>query len=1322
MTWSSAKYMAFYFYPERVPEFDSKASVAIDIYEMAKKIVNLFPPEAIPVETHEAVKSYIRGDKDSPPEDLPIELPTRLSDSYYLLADFNFKNGDFSKARKYYKLDLCYEPQRFSSWVGIALALAKDIEDEIDSCQKIDSVTELLSQSESAIRCFKAAFRLSDSELNVWIELGSFAYVIHSFCKRFLNSSEGTKLNMESFEKVQRNIGSMLIESKMAFEMSKKLINEFGIASDEIWYVEYLLGKITEKLEEPPSHWLQHYINASKHLFDMSPSYQKKVSYNSPQKYAVESVEMHYRIHASILKYLLKMEGKPLLPEIQDLLLQTIVEMADSPFVQQTKKLDWDTELGKKKQGFISSDEENMILDDEADRKQEAELVAEEVFHHILSGVFSKVHTKELKLNLAKANESHEAGLGKISTGSTKELTVMLGRNDHWPLVQPCLEALTLCVSRFSQHFKSLYRIADYFYTSKFHQNMDYCRNALLTRPLQANEKLPPEPAKKRILPPSIGGLFSQRNTLNFFHGVWRIPVAEVNRSGNFAAQMSRAVNLCLEVLKKTKDSRTLLETAIALNDEPEDDKKYLNETEREEYSSTAFMYMISVYKERLKAVSSGRNFTPYTTIPTKQMAPSPKTQCLNLVMDLFRCYNRVAKQMPDNLGGLKPVFLDAYKILTKDEPSSGHTIRDALIYCRSRSQVKRGRQLEAHLSEATFSVDVNQSEVMKKSLPGPLPKVSSSTDLTKNQPHDSRKSSKVLQRTHLEDIIPRTDGKEPEIIDLDVIDEPAAKETVSAVGESKADSQVVNLSKLNETSSKMNGQQSSEKIAPIPSVSESKLSEISSVYSSMLAVSRHNFDSLNCKQTGKHFLKSIEITRVNPESKDSKFEKKFDTVSAASAREVVEAQVSCQTASVDGKDSEVRDVKTDINRRQKQSAKLLQSANTVSSNKNLEMLPVVQIEKLDVARITASSSESHFSKRLSPPSEMKTTAAPKPLHGNVSKVAQSLKISKTASTVSQYSTKILNKPQSRVKSPVAKKSKDCKSTRVEIETVIEVLDLSPKKRHDSEASSCSAKTKLHNSNSSPVRAVSANSSFNTTDKTLYSHPITLSEEGSEPPGKLELHGIKIPKGITITTTSSISEESTPVPKRGSTPTMKNIDQSCPETKFPKVEKAGSALSYKTIGQSTSKTVYRKVTGTNYPMSQNVKTGKVHVTKDAPMATKRKYESMEEITSRALKLKKRREENLNQIYLSALSSAMTVNLGFKPTAVSTDVSTTSKPSAVQISKKIQPTQRFESSASVSIPTKPTISGPKDSLKSQRASESGKEENAREKNEAVILLD
>ena len=36
--------------------------------------------------------------------------------------------------------------------------------------------------------------------------------------------------------------------------------------------------------------------------------------------------------------------------------------------------------------------------------------------------------------------------------------------------------------------------------------------------------------------------------------------------------------------------------------------------------------------------------------------------------MDLFRCYNRVAKQMPDNLGGLKPVFLDAYKILTKDE------------------------------------------------------------------------------------------------------------------------------------------------------------------------------------------------------------------------------------------------------------------------------------------------------------------------------------------------------------------------------------------------------------------------------------------------------------------------------------------------------------------------------------------------------------------------------------------------------------------------------------------------------------------------------
>ncbi|VDN14121.1 unnamed protein product [Dibothriocephalus latus] len=69
-----------------------------------------------------------------------------------------------------------------------------------------------------------------------------------------------------------------------------------------------------------------------------------------------------------------------------------------------------------------------------------------------------------------------------------------------------------------------------------------------------------------------LGGLFKDRRQSNFFHGVWRIPTSDIDRSGNFAAHMYRSTSLVLEVLKKRGDWRRLLQVFHQLRKQPPED------------------------------------------------------------------------------------------------------------------------------------------------------------------------------------------------------------------------------------------------------------------------------------------------------------------------------------------------------------------------------------------------------------------------------------------------------------------------------------------------------------------------------------------------------------------------------------------------------------------------------------------------------------------------------------------------------------------------------------------------------------------------------
>lgn len=85
-----------------------------------------------------------------------------------------------------------------------------------------------------------------------------------------------------------------------------------ALSVDERWLMRYMRGKIREKRGEEISAWLEEYMKATELLYDAVGPIAKKIIYNTPTEFALELLEVQYRIHTSILKMELKAaaEGK----------------------------------------------------------------------------------------------------------------------------------------------------------------------------------------------------------------------------------------------------------------------------------------------------------------------------------------------------------------------------------------------------------------------------------------------------------------------------------------------------------------------------------------------------------------------------------------------------------------------------------------------------------------------------------------------------------------------------------------------------------------------------------------------------------------------------------------------------------------------------------------------------------------------------------------------------------------------------------------------------------------------------------------------------
>uniref|UniRef100_A0A8C2V7F6 Calcineurin-binding protein cabin-1 n=1 Tax=Chinchilla lanigera TaxID=34839 RepID=A0A8C2V7F6_CHILA len=163
-------------------------------------------------------------------------------------------------------------------------------------------------------------------------------------------------------------------------------------------------------------------------------------------------------------------------------------------------------------------------------------------------------------------------------------------------LTERCIASFHLCLSRFPQHYKSLYRLAFLYTYSKTHRNLQWARDVLLgsSIPWQQLQHMPAQ------------GLFCERNKTNFFNGIWRIPVDEIDRPGSFAWHMNRSIVLLLKVLAQLRDHSTLLKVSSMLQRTPDQGKKYLRDADRQVLAQRAFILTVKVLEDTLSELAEG--------------------------------------------------------------------------------------------------------------------------------------------------------------------------------------------------------------------------------------------------------------------------------------------------------------------------------------------------------------------------------------------------------------------------------------------------------------------------------------------------------------------------------------------------------------------------------------------------------------------------------------------------------------------------------------------------------------------------------------------
>ncbi|XP_074015895.1 calcineurin-binding protein cabin-1 [Numenius arquata] len=694
LTWEDALFMFEYFKPKTLPEFDSykTSTVSADLANLLKKTATIVPRTDKPMLSLDTVSAYIEGTCSKAPSlpDGADYSPPVVTELYYLLADYHFKNKEQSKAIKFYMHDICICPNRFDSWAGMALARASRIQDKLNS-NELKSDGPIWKHSTPVLNCFKRALEIDSSNLSLWIEYGTISYALHSFASRQLKQWK-SELPPEVVQQMEERRDSMLETAKLCFTSASRCE---GDGDEEEWLIHYMLGKIAEKQKQPPVVYLLHYKQAGHYLHEEAARYPKKIHYHNPPELAMEALEVYFRLHASILKLV----GKPDSGVDAEILVSFMKEASEGPFARGEEKntpkvaekekacmidedshssagtvpgpgtslpsssgpgltsppytatpVDHDYVKCKKPRQQATPDERSQdstaaVLSDSSStqdmfnepassqdslRKTYTEKRISTACADTLMPGKETLGSTEEKIagkseELLESSESYhpaeptgqkilvdpqsasgnpiKSAIPPPSQWDCKKKAEPCGDASEFPhglpadleeqrkfLTEQCIASFCLCLSRFPQHYKSLYRLA-YLYTySKTHKNLQWARDVLLGSgvPWQQLKHMPAQ------------GLFCERNKTNFFNGIWRIPVDEIDRPGSFASHMNRSIVLLLNVLSQLKDYNTLLKVSSMLQRTPDQGKKYLRDADRQVLAQQAFVLTVKVLEDTL--------------------------------------------------------------------------------------------------------------------------------------------------------------------------------------------------------------------------------------------------------------------------------------------------------------------------------------------------------------------------------------------------------------------------------------------------------------------------------------------------------------------------------------------------------------------------------------------------------------------------------------------------------------------------------------------------------------------------------------------------
>lgn len=698
LTWERAIQLFDLYRPDNLPEFDSirNLSITSEMEQLLQRIILLIP-KCLDIYPFTAeIKSFINGTTTTLPKEMNI-LPSKISTIYYLLADHYFKNQETAKAIKYFTYDLAMFPNRFDSWAAMSLCKQSKLEKRLNSFEAID-VKSFLELADQAINCFNQCLDIKKTSTIV-TEFASFTYHLHSFCSRSLKQAS-ENMSMENFAAIEERKDKFLdIALKCFTDVSLAItdpaheLNSSRNQDDsddnheERWLCWFMLGKIAEKKKDPPVNFLNHYLKSGKYLYEDNATYPIKINHNNPTHLSIESLEVFYRITACIMKYL-EQHSKINKPTAK-LFIKVLKDLSTSPFAYNRAKINEDninalkrkmnTSVGEgnsKQQKLSKTEDENtaekvvnevseekdkmeieeVIDENRGNEKQQKEITPPVIKKAIATEGGSRRGSQESAMtsttttsathssSTSSDSSSDSSDSDSSSSDESDQENIFVDQEQINTIYKMCIKNLEECVSRFPEHYKSIYRLVYHFLNVNV--DLEKCRQLLLTSNY------------KTTLGNSINGLFSERKSNNFFNGIWRIPTAEIDRPGNFTSHLSKCIIILMDVLKKTNEHEILLDLAMQLQKVPENDKKYLIDSDRKELYQQALACCVQAFKNKLKDVITG-------------MANGTKNDrdLLELMLDVFKSHRRTYKNVSvsKDQNVFSGVMIEVYKEYVKD-------------------------------------------------------------------------------------------------------------------------------------------------------------------------------------------------------------------------------------------------------------------------------------------------------------------------------------------------------------------------------------------------------------------------------------------------------------------------------------------------------------------------------------------------------------------------------------------------------------------------------------------------------------------------------